>query len=348
MRIERIRVKSLKEIMSFFQLVYGTVHVLGNDEDLIRWQYQSEDSEYLNFLVARDASEICGVIGVIPSSHFDAELESVGGTWLTTWQVLPTSRGVIGISLFKAALMQYGLRGGPIGTIGLKPSTIPMYKALNFEVGKMARHVFLNPRLSHYSLLTGSHSEIESLRKPGATEVNQYWLKVTMSDIQQLSDAGSNQTPAKSVKYLVKRYLLHPRYQYLVYSRQNQNDPMYVVLRQVSHNGQIAFRLVDVCGTPESFNGLNGLFRDLLENSGAQYVDCMHLGFGNQLSRAGFSEVSSENPVQIPHYFEPFSARNQEVWYAIRQGDTQNQLIIFLGDGDQDRPRLASLSLTGP
>jgi len=340
MRIEQLPVNSLEELMSFFRLVYGNNHALGNDADLIRWQYQSENSEYLNFLIARDGSRICGVIGVIPSNHFDTELQCVGGTWLTTWQVLPTSRGVIGISLFKAALAQYGSCGGPIGTVGLKPATLAIYKALKFEVGQMSRHVLLNPRLPHYTLLTGTHDCIASLRKPSVPESNKYWRRVTIDDIDQLSDVVSDQTPAKSRRYLVRRYLLHPRYRYLVYSKQNSNDSVFVVLRQVSHNGQAALRLVDVCGNPESCDDLNGLFCNLLEDSGAQYVDCMNLGFGAQLSRAGFSDMSCENSVQVPHYFEPFSARNQVVWYALRKGATQNRPMIFLGDGDQDRPRL--------
>jgi len=340
MRIEQLTVNSLEELMSFFRMVYGNDHALGNDADLIRWQYQSEDSEYLNFLIARDVSRICGVIGVIPSNHFDTELQCVGGTWLTTWQVLPTSRGVIGISLFKAALAQYGSCGGPIGTVGLNPATLLIYKALRFEVGKMARHILLNPRLTRYTLLTGGHDCIANLRKPSVTDFNQNWRRVTIDDVNQLSDAVPDQTPAKSRRYLVRRYLLHPRYQYLVYAKQNPNDSVFVVLRQVSHNSQAAFRLVDVCGNPESCDGLNGLLCNLLEKTGAQYIDCMNLGFGTQLSRAGFSEMSCEDSVQVPHYFEPFSASNQAVWYALRKGDTQNQPMIFLGDGDQDRPRL--------
>lgn len=346
MRIERLHENNLEELMSFFRLVYGNNHALGNDEDLIKWQYQSKDSVYLNFLTARDASGICGVIGVIPSNHFDSELECAGGTWLTTWQVLPTSRGVIGISLFKAALAQYGLHGGLTGTIGLKPATLPMYRALGFDVGKMSRHILLNPKSSRYSLLTGRHDDIQRLKKPATAESNVHWRRVTTDEIDQSSNVVFDQEPAKSRRYLVQRYLQHPRYRYLVYSKQNQSYSTFVVLRQVSHNGQAAFRLVDVCGKPESCDDLNGLLCSLLEDSDAQYVDCVHLGFGNQLSRVGFAELSCEESVQVPHHFEPFDARSHAVWYAIRHGNTQNRPMIFLGDGDQDRPRLVSLGLT--
>ena len=54
------------------------------------------------------------------------------------------------------------------------------------------------------------------------------------------------------------------------------------------------------------------------------------------LKKAGFKQNKFTKNIIIPNYFEPFVKENINICTAVWPKKTQ--LLIFKGDGDQDRP----------
>ena len=50
---------------------------------------------------------------------------------------------------------------------------------------------------------------------------------------------------------------------------------------------------------------------------------------------AGFTQIDPEGPDIVPDHFEPFERRNIRLRFAV---NTNQPVILFKGDGDQDRP----------
>jgi hypothetical protein len=52
---------------------------------------------------------------------------------------------------------------------------------------------------------------------------------------------------------------------------------------------------------------------------------------------AGFIPVNPSGGDIVPDHFEPFEQRNAPIRFAIK---TDRPVVIFKGDGDQDRPNV--------
>ena len=57
------------------------------------------------------------------------------------------------------------------------------------------------------------------------------------------------------------------------------------------------------------------------------------------IKSSGFVEVPDDSDdIIIPNYFEPFLKKNIKIYFFIDRSLEDSRIIIFKGDGDQDRP----------
>ena len=79
------------------------------------------------------------------------------------------------------------------------------------------------------------------------------------------------------------------------------------------------------------------LARDIrtIDEAGAEYVDCMNAGIEMSIfDNLGFVKADYSKTI-VPEHFNPLEHKNVPLEYAFSEEDT---IVIFKGDGDQDRP----------
>ena len=92
-------------------------------------------------------------------------------------------------------------------------------------------------------------------------------------------------------------------------------------------------------GCLDEIENIEGNIHVFLNESGAEYLDCYNYGINKDVFlKIGFREITGNTVV--PNYFEPFEKKNVDIHYA---SYTKDPVVIFKGDGDQDRPNLLEL-----
>lgn len=328
-------------IMAFFRDHWSADHVLGCHRGLLDWQHRSESASRYNFVLAcRDNGEICGALGFIPISRYDASLHPDADTiWLTTWKVRPDAPSGLGLGLLRAVSRTHAAAW--IGTVGLNAATKGIYDALGYETGRLDRFFLLRDPLDAFRLAqvpAGSHSD------PVLSDTTRVSLAVR-DDLLTL-DAGTGEDslavrPRKTGAYLVHRYLDHPFYSYTPYLLRHNEEWGIIVVRTCSHDGARALRVVDFVGTPQVLAGAGTAFRSVLMESGAEYVDFYCTGLADELTAAGLQNLQDYAGIVLPSHFEPFVRTNAELLYSLK--GPAGRTVVTKGDADQDRPnRLVS------
>ena len=91
-----------------------------------------------------------------------------------------------------------------------------------------------------------------------------------------------------------------------------------LVSRICSHEERHALRIVDYFGEVGSLAGCRDALRDLLAETGAEYVDFYNLAYDpGALVRAGFLLREPVFAIVIPNYYEPFGRRNEILDYVL-------------------------------
>ena len=96
----------------------------------------------------------------------------------------------------------------------------------------------------------------------------------------------------------------------------------------------MVIRLVDIIGDVSVIESMANLLDDLLKQYNAEYIDCYETGVAEDLFKQGGWVKREETSNIIPNYFSPFEMKNIEIYYFSSDED----IILFKGDGDQDRP----------
>ena len=157
-------------------------------------------------------------------------------------------------------------------------------------------------------------------------------------DINQLHNVY---VPQKDSAYIENRYLKHPVYHYRLWGIY-QDDILECIwiTRKVSVKNAVCIRIVDMVGDLNRLSNIRAEVIRLLNEHNAEYIDCYNYGIPDDVfTRTGFNEVSENNNVIVPNYFEPFEKRNVDIHYAVYSSN-HIPVVIFKGDGDQDRPSI--------
>jgi hypothetical protein len=328
------------ELAGFIRDYWSTSHVLARSQALMDWQHRDEANQRYNFIAARDGKEgIVGILGFILASRYDPALAADADTlWLTTWKVRPDFAHGLGLVLLRK--LDSMLAPKWIGTVGLNPATRGIYQALGYHVGKLARHYMLNDTITEFGLATvpsGSRNNRGLSSGASFKELDRASFFAASRDYDL--DA-STQVPRKTTTYIYSRYLSHPFYRYRAFLIVDGPHAGICVLRECSHEGARAVRVVDYLGAPAALTGSGSGFRQTLLETGAEFIDFFCSGLGPELAAAGFLELPATDApgLILPGYFEPFERSNVELPYSLR--GPEGLRIICKGDADQDRPNL--------
>lgn len=331
--IRQCREVDVPAVMAFLDAHWAKGHVLSTHRALMDWQHASRTvAAAYNWMIAIDAGGVEGVLGFVPTAHFDPALAERPFTWLALWKIRPAPENHgLGLQLLQALGRQSG--GGAIGVLGINPAHPPMYRALGYQVGAL-EHSFVCAADREPTLIAAPPAYTWPTPRPGVASFVQL-------DVEALGAlrVTSTRVPSKTPQYFANRYLAHPVYHYKVFGIRLQDTVVALVATRVAtHASARVLRLVDFVGDEAGLAESGSAMGRLLADQQCEYADLWQWGLQTTtLERCGFRRVPGDGTVIVPNYFEPFLQKNARIEFAVK-GIGDAALALFRGDGDQDRP----------
>ena len=320
-------VEDIPAIMRFIDENWRKGHRLSKDRELFEWQYVSNGK--VNMVVGVDAeSMIYGILGFIPYSCRDNKDFS-----LALWKA-KSGTAFLGVKLLMFLLKEEPHRHMFCNGINMD-TTGGIYHRLGFVTGRMNQWYRLQEVQEYVIAKVVEHTSCPVSRRDDIELVK-------MNSFEELINAtdgaffNSSTVPFKSKEYLNRRYFEHPEYKYEVYGVQSGFGKINaaVVFRIQTYESSRALRIVDFIGDYDMFYLITEQLDDLARQNHAEYIDIYEKGLdADKMREAGWLKVGEDQNV-IPNYFAPFLQQNID----INISTTDENIILFRGDGDQDRP----------
>lgn len=331
----------ISELKTFIDQYWSTGHILSQHQGLLDWLYYDDYRDHYNFVLARlnETDEIIGILGFIPTYHYDSALGEDSVTWLSIWQV----RDDVSPSGFGLQLLNFvSDYQSPvaIGAIGINEEVAQIYQRLGYDVGFLNHYYMANKSISNFELIdnfNGNHMiDAEEATDSSLTRITENTSQLSCKAEKQMFD---EQIPELSVKYIKNRYIEHPFFDYQVYAISNSNICKGILaMRPVSYEGAVALRWVEYVGDPHALEGIGSELQSILQNQHAEYIDIYNSGVSRDIfNRAGLCRRDKDADIVVPDYYSPFERRNIEIQFAYKTSD-ERDLVIYNGHSDMDRP----------
>lgn len=325
-------------IMRFIKEEWAENHILASDKEFFIWMYGNDhygDKTLINFflMIDRNSNEIVGINGFIPYSD---ENDRLAVSSAMTKVKNNISIPMAGVELIKRFKSHIGAK--KYYSYGTNPKTmIPIgEKIFRYSVGKMQQYYILNDEMEEFCIANIKHRVSKTYQKTCYNIKRLYKIQDIQSGFN--FDMLFYNQGYKSEKYIKKRYFEHPIYKYDFYGICKHEEKEYVAIvigREIVIDTHKIFRIVDYLGDVKYLGEIGESIRLLIKENVYEYVDLLVSSFPNEMiERAGFVHREEKDENIIPNYFEPFLRENINLWYQ----KSDENVIIFKADGDQDRP----------
>lgn len=320
--IRRACFQDIDNIMQFIDAEWKSGHILAKNRDFFEYMYVVNGK--VNFVVSvSEENEINGLLGFIP---YDKEYKQIS---LSLWKALKSEDGMIGMRLLN--YLEEEIKPTIIATPGVNPvTTTSIYRFFKYAVYKMQHFYRLSNRKEYNIASVGDCGLLKVENFEGSvTEINSF------NEYLQLDIKYEKGSLKKEDWYVKRRYFEHPIYKYKCYIVKNQlNDILLVICREQMVENSKCIRVVDMLGRYSLLPCFTNYIDGEMEQSNYEYIDCYVAGVDNNLFvRAGWKSIEDSFDI-IPNYFEPFLKENIDIYCSSKPAD----IIMFRGDGDQDRP----------
>lgn len=322
--------EEIEYLQKFIDVKWKKNHILAKNIALMDFQHGSKDN--YTFFIANESTtnDYSAILGFIPLSNFDSNLEEFRDFWLAIWKV-DTAIATPGIGVMLLQSFEREFTPNSIGAIGINQEVKKLYKAFKYKTGKLTHYYYLNPNVINFRIA-------RVFEKSEKKEINTSAYKIErVIDLTTFSNLKHQYHPFKSIEYIRNRYLNHPIYTYQLYGvfLKNKIECIFVT-RKIAINGSACIRIVDVYGDLRNVGLIESELDKILTIENAEYIDCLNYGISQEtFLNMGFSV--RENII-IPNYFEPFEQTNVDIEFAF--SSISDEYVIFKGDSDQDRPNL--------
>lgn len=332
-------IDDVDNIMKFINDEWKKNHILARDKELFLWQYgRSEYGDYdsINIVLMTDKNKnILGMIGYIPYSNDMDNLHiSTAITKVKSGITIP----MVGIELMKRQVKLVGERAN-FGSGANHETIVPIFeKVFHHKTGIMQQYYMCNPQLSEYHIAKVRRPEFIDYDRSG----NQLIEYTEFNDVENVYDFERqfDRMSFKSKQFIKKRYFEHPIYHYKKWKIADAKNHITGLLfgREINIGQSSVLRLIDFRGDLNELGKLGEALHLLMRNGGYEYIEMMVSDLPNELMRqSGFSLLDPDSDTVIPNYFEPFVQENIKNYYQ-----TNQDIVIFKADGDQDRPNYRS------
>lgn len=302
-------------------------HVLAREENLFAWQYTSNK---LDYVIATDINgNIQGMLGFI--SYSDDDDRDIA---TSMWKANPGT-GFLGIKILM--FIQNNEKHRTLFSPGINVKTSEgIYKRMQLSTGKMNQWYRLNDQ-TEYKIAKIVEKHVPKCDKRSNCTVIEYeTYERFLVDFNHTKYVSKDMVPYKSLEYINRRYFKHPSYEYMVYGiKPDRTETTAVmVLRLQECKDTCVLRFVDCIGDVNAISDVTSFLDSLLVQYNAEYIDMYEKGVSDAILRENGWTLLSETNNIIPNYFSPYEQCNVDVNYCT----TDTSIILFRGDGDQDRP----------
>lgn len=313
-------------IMDFIDNYWRKGHILGTNTDFFRYEHLLDEG--VTYVISEDTEgKINAILGYIPYGKKKRDIMTV------MWKANHTANPSLGLDLFYFLLQNAD--GRIIASPGSNRKLRGLYTYLGYQFGKMTQWYRLR-RKEEYKIVRIVDPRIP---QPSGqqSEFRKYetWEELT-ADFDFEAYYKTDPKPLKEDWYVKKRYFFHPIYEYDIYGVTDDSHKVSAIFvcRPVHINGSCVLRLVDCIGDPEKIKSATAMIDHLLAQYDAECADCYEAGVPDSFFlEAGWIKTEETENI-IPNYFAPFVQENVDIYYF----STDPDVILFKGDGDQDRP----------
>ncbi len=327
--------KLLPKFRVFIKNYWQKNHIFSKKNNVIKWYYYSKTQKKFNLYIANYNSKIVGIQGFIPFKLFDNKL-NYNPIFLAFWRVIKTDLIGLGYLIHKKIIKSN--KPSFVGVIGINDDLLNFHKWQGFVVKEMDHFVYISPHKKKFKILN-----IKNNKKKSNFKKQKY--KIVLLDKLKLFNKINNeifnfQTPIKSKKYLINRYMKNPFYKYEIFLINfNDKEQSILVIRKIKYRKTSVIKIVDYIGSNSNFKKLDFFMSLMLKNNQSEFIDIYSYGIPKKnIFAAGFKEVKLNSKIIVPNHFEPMENKNIKINCAYKIFTGKNNVRIFRGDGDGDRP----------
>ncbi len=313
-------------IMQFIDTYWKKGHIMGNDKKF--FLYQHGMFEKIAFVINElDDGSVNAVLGYIPYGEKSRDI------MLALWKVEHSSDSMLGIKMLQFLIEKSDAR--TVSCPGINKRVRVIYEYLGYFTGVM-KHWYRLGQREKYSIADISSIEIPKVEKTTKYKLVRIDNYNDLEKCYQLDDRKREpDVPFKEKFYIQERYYNHPVFTYNIYGIENEETISTILItRIVECNGARVIRVIDCIGDFSKLEFITALLDDLLVEYDAEYIDFYETGLPDDIfTNAGWLDVKNTDNI-IPEYFSPYECKNIDIYYF----STVENMILFKGDGDQDRP----------
>lgn len=312
-------------IMDFIDKNWKKGHILATDREIFDFQYVYGEEVCFVLNVSEKDQEILGVLGYIPYGTGE-ERDIFTAIWM----------GGKGGFMQGTELILYLEQNGrcrDLFCVGLAGRVVSIMKYLRKQIRDFEHFYRLNPDIEEFHVAKIHTKPKMPENVPSRATIRQ--VKDFEEVEEMLGRVGKNRRPYKSPEFVKRRYFEHPEFTYDLYHIILGNMDGLLVCRTQEALGKKVYRVIDLIGDLETIAYSGPVFEKKFAQ-GYEYADCLVDGMEEELMNlAGFQLKTKEDGNIIPNYFEPFEQENIVIHNFMPKGQ---DVVMFKGDGDQDRP----------
>lgn len=320
--------KDRHRLIQFLDKYWRKNHIIATSEKVFDFQHKFDDRYTFVIAENKETKEFDAVYGYILTHKYDESRQIPNVAWGAIWKVRDDVKNAE-IDSLGLGLLRFILKNEDIVTFassGISEKHKEIAKGLGFVMGEMTHYYIANISKEVYAIA-------ENLKKPVFQQNN-----VRLTWVEWINDINVTNTlnPFKNYNYFIHRYWKHPVYAYRLLGAYISGElRLLMVVRKQVVEDSCCLRIVDIIGSEYELRNISLEMQKILIEENAEYIDCWNYGIDkNIFSTLGFEEVSGNTIV--PDYFAPFERKNIRIEIDSLEQDLP--IVIFKGDGDQDRP----------
>ncbi len=331
-------INEIDKLTSFLNDHWKKNYSLCMSRKLMDWQFKDEKRGVYNFLVAknREDGDIHGIMGVIPSNGAFEEGKPTH-FYLSILKTLHEKSPVLTMFLYCYMEENFNIISCSSNSFGHLGEQV--FRKIGFKGSIMDHYYIVNKNYEDFKIL----DRFDGVYDSGFNQAIDKEL-VAVEDnifIEFLDTIESDQhLIEKSKCFYMHRYIHHPIYQYKYLAIYENAKIKGVFIYRILTASNKCIKIIDFLGDENSLLGLSKSWQQLLQLNDCEYADIYTVGLDKDLmTESGFLKRSGNDGIIIPHYFEPFVRQNIELVYGVNT-ESDKKLMLFRGDGDQDRPQI--------
>ena len=309
------------KILNFIKKNYKKNHILIKNSKVFNYYYKHKSK--LTFIVSEDKNSIKSIIGYIPLEKYNPKCKKI--LWIALWigKKNEPQSGLESLSIFLNKFSKYD-----IFILGLTEKAKNIFKIYGFKTGKLKHYYLLNKFKKKFKFIKNP----KKIKKVYINKNSLNAILITGKNTNYLKDFKHKSE--KNSEYFKFKYLHSPFYNYQLYFLKTEHLRGLIVLRAIKKK---IIRVIDFSGDEKIIQFLYPLFEKILKENNYEYIDFVNYGLKDKyLKKANFHLI--KKPTIIPNFFEPLVFANHNINFAYKKKLINKKVLIFKGDGDQERP----------